>query len=144
MGITANKNKTDYALFLENDINRDRQIKIYENDNEDELWEKWKEEPLSYQSQQKIWDVFPNSTLADVIEKVHRFDDRAEIKTIGDIYRMNAVPQMASRKADTLIAKYKNDDETIYYLRLKVQRLENEVRKLNEVCAAMSEAVYND
>jgi hypothetical protein len=29
-------------------------------------------------------------------------------------------------------------------LRLKVQRLENEVRKLNEVCAAMSEAVYND
>ena len=143
MNIEANKNKSDYALFLEKDINIDRKIKLYETDTESELMEKWKQEPLSYKSQQKIFDVFPNTALAEVIEKVHRFDKEAEIKTIADIYRMNAIPQNANRKTNSYIYKYELEDR-VYYLQLKVQRLENEVKTLNNALCAMSEAVYNE
>ena len=143
MNIEANKNKSDYALFLEKDINIDRKIKLYETDTESELMEKWKQEPLSYKSQQKIFDVFPNTALAEVIEKVHRFDKEAEIKTIADIYRMNAIPQNANSKTNSYIYKYELEDR-VYYLQLKVQRLENEVRTLNNALCAMSEAVYNE
>lgn len=153
MKIEANKNKTDYALFLENDINRDRKIKLYENDSEEELIKKWKQEPLNIKSQQKVWDLFPNTTLSKVIWLVHRFDERLNIKTIADIYIMQAIPQVIfpfekvkdGRGEGELYQWHKEEMyEEMYYLRMKIIQLENEVRTLNNALCAMSEAVYNE
>lgn len=151
MSIGANKNKSDYALFLEKDINLDRTIKLYETDSEDELIEKWKQEPLSWKSQQKIWDLFPNTTLSKVIYLGHRMDNRFGIKSIGDLLYLNLTLQTLHTFEQCIDGnerlyhwtKEEMYDE-MYYMRLKILQLQKEVKKLNEVCGAMSEAVYND
>lgn len=138
MNIKANKKSSEYALFLEHEINYDRSIPFLESDSEDELIEKWKKEPLTYRDQQKVWDYYPNSTLADVIELAHWIDKRFEIKTIEDIYLMNAVPQGRTReRKDTINANYgeiyrKTKEEDIYYYQRKMWQLEKEVEELRE------------
>ena len=61
MSIVAKQNKSKYELFLEKEINEGRKIRIYETDSEEELFEKWKQEPLTLKKQQLVWDFFPNT-----------------------------------------------------------------------------------
>ena len=147
--INSEKEKTEYQRFLDSYINRDRTIKIYETDNEEELFNKWKQEPLTYKSQKLVWSCYPETKLAEVIALIHAIDKRAEIKTIPDMYIMNAIPQNVYgkdyRDIDFIKCDQTEEEEReIYRYRIKKLERENATYKKenNELKIKVNELEY--
>ena len=140
MTITASKNqKSEYTLFLENEINVNRKIPFYESDSIDEMIEKWVKEPLPNREQQKVWDYYPKSTLAEVIDLLHHFDKRFKIETIEEMYIKCAVPQTVYRRNEKgylqnvgRIYQYTTEERMYLYQRTAFE-LEIENRKLKKL-----------